>query len=66
MSLHVCILDLADRRIGQGLYDFCAPRRLVIEHGYETYTKSEVGEKLKIFAIFKDHEDYILFKLRYM
>lgn len=66
MSFTVCILDLAERRPGQGLYEFCTPNRIVKEHGYETFTRIAPGEKLKIYAVFESQEEFILFKLRHL
>lgn len=66
MSFTVCILDLAERRPDQGLYEFCTPRRTVIAHGYETFTQTLPGEKLKVYAVFESEEEFIMFKLRYL
>jgi hypothetical protein len=66
MSFTVCILDLAERRPDQGLYEFCAPRRIAIAHGYETFTQTLPGVNVKVYAVFESQEEYIMFKLRYL
>jgi hypothetical protein len=48
------------------LHEFCAPLRIAKEHGYDYANRAQPGERGQFYVDFKDEEDYVMFKLRYL
>ena len=66
MTYRLYILDLADRKPDQGLYEFCEPRRIVLALGCDIITEYPPGDKLRQYVEFPTIEDAIAFKLKHL